>query len=166
MKNTNMLRIAVVGVGLLSFALLQAQEASEDAIEILPVQEPSDHAADVWSTVEAVWDADEKGDKRWIDRMLTEDFVGWGKDSPAPRDKSSTKMWDRFDDEQGKSIAHELYPLSIVVHGDVAIVHYLYTNAYEDKDGEVEISNGRYTDILVLGVDGWRFIAWHGGDDD
>jgi len=166
MKNTKMLRIAVFGVGLLSFALLQAQDASDDVAAALPVQDPSDQAADVWATVEALWDAAEKGDDRWIGRMLTEDFAGWGKNSPAPRDRSSTAMWYRFNNEQGKSVAHELYPLSIIVHGDVAIAHYLYTNAYADKDGGVEISNGRYTDILVHGVDGWKFIAWQGGDDD
>ena len=166
MKNTIMLRIAVFGVGLLSFALLQAQETSDDATTLMQIQEPSDHAADVWSTVEATWDAEEKGDKRWIDRMLSEDFTGWSKNSPAPRDKSSTAMWDRFNDEQGKTVAHELYPLSIVVHGDVAVVHYLYTNAMEDNEGKVEVSNGRYTEVLVLGLDGWKFITWHGGDDE
>ena len=166
MKNTIMLRIAVFGVGLLSFALLQAQEASDDAATLMQVEEPSDHAADVWSTVEAVWDAEEKGDKRWMDRMLTEDFTGWGKNSPAPRDKSSTAMWVRFNGEQEKSVAHELYPLSIVVHGDVAIAHYLYTNAVEDKEGKVEVGNGRYTVVLVRGPDGWKFITSHGGDDE
>jgi len=28
------------------------------------------------------------------------------------------------------------------------------------------MSNGRYTDILVRKEDGWKFIAWHGGDDE
>ena len=75
-------------------------------------------------------------------------------------------MWDRFNDGQGQMIAHELYPLAIVVEGDLAVAHYLYSSAYEDKDEEVELSNGRYTDILVRTDDGWKFIAWHGGDDE
>ena len=129
-------------------------------------QDPGDDPADVWSVVEAQWDAEEKGEKRWIERMLTEDFSGWEKTSPAPRNRPSVQMWDRFGDEQGKMIAHELYPLAIVVHADVAIAHYLYTSAYEDKDGEVELNNGRYSDVLVRTDDGWKFLAWHGGDDD
>ena len=116
--------------------------------------------------VEAQWDAEEKGDKRWIDRLLSDDFTGWGKTSPAPRSKSSTKMWDRFSDEQGRMVAHELYPLAIIVHEDVAIAHYLYSSAYEDKDGKVELNNGRYSDVLVRTADGWQFLAWHGGDDE
>ena len=153
MKNNVMLGVALLGVSFFSFGLLQAQEASDDS-------------ADVWAAVEAAWEADEKGDKRWVDRMLTDDFAGWSKNSPAPRSKDSTRMWDRFSDQQGKSLAHELYPLSIVVHDDIAIAHYLYTNAYEDKKDELEMSNGRYTDVLVRTDDGWRFIAWHGGDDE
>ena len=75
-------------------------------------------------------------------------------------------MWDRFNDEQGNIVAHELYPLAIVVHDDVAIAHYLYSSAYKGKDDEVEVNNGRYTDILVRTDEGWKFIAWHGGDDE
>ena len=63
-------------------------------------------------------------------------------------------------------VAHELYPLAIVVDGDVAIAHYLYTSAYQNKDDEVEMNNGRYTDILVRTAEGWKFIAWHGGNDE
>lgn len=153
MKSNLMLRIALIGAGLFVLTVAQAQDAA-------------DESADVWEAVEAQWDAEEKGDKRWIERLLTEDFAGWGKNSPAPRSKASTQMWDRFTDQQGEMVAHELYPLSIIVRDDTAIAHYLYTSAYEDTDGEVEISNGRYTDILVRTDDGWKFIAWHGGDDE
>ncbi len=128
-------------------------------------QESTD-AADVWTIVEEQWNAEESGDKRWADRMLAENFTGWGTNSPAPRSKDSTKMWDRFNKTQGKNVIHELYPLSIVIEGDVAVAHYLYSAAYEGKDGEVEINNGRYTDVLIRTEDGWKFIAWHGGDDD
>jgi hypothetical protein len=126
----------------------------------------NDDEADVWSTVEEEWNADEKGDRKWPDRLLSDDFSGWGNDSPAPRDKDSIKMWDRFNDQLGKMVAHELYPLSIVVHDDVAIAQYMYSSAFEDKKGDIERSNGRYTDVLVRTDDGWKFLAWHGGDHD
>jgi ketosteroid isomerase-like protein len=147
------LSIALLGISFFSFTTALAQETN-------------DESADVWSVVEAQWAAEEKGDKLWLERLLTDDFAAWGKNSPAPRGKSSTQMWDRFTDQQGEMVAHELYPLSIVVHGDMAVAHYLYTSAYEDKKGEVEISNGRYSDILVRTEDGWKFISWHGGDDE
>jgi ketosteroid isomerase-like protein len=102
------------------------------------------------------------------DNLLTDDFSGWGKASPAPRGKASTKMWNRFGKQVSKMIAHELYPLSIIVHDDVAIAHYLYTSGSKDnnKEGKIETINGRYTDILVRTDDSWKFIAWAGGEDD
>ncbi len=125
-----------------------------------------DDQADVWSTVERQWNAQEKGDRKWVDELLTEDFTGWGKDSPAPRGKASTKMWNRFAAQVSEMVAHELYPLRITVNGDVAIAHYLYTSAVKEKDGEIETGNGRYTDVLMRTPDGWKFIAWHGGSDE
>jgi len=129
-------------------------------------QDSDDDQADVWATIEGQWEAEKKGDKDSLELLLKDDFSGWGKNSPAPRSKSSTIMWDRFSDGQGQMIAHELYPLAIVVDGDLAVAHYLYSSAYEDKEDEVEMSNGRYTDVLVRTDDGWKFIAWHGGDDE
>jgi hypothetical protein len=129
-------------------------------------QDDRNDEADVWATIEDQWEAEESGDKDWMDRLLVDEFSGWAKNSPAPRSKSSTKMWDRFRDDQGKTIEHELYPYQIVVHEDVAVAHYFYTSAFEDKDDEVEVSNGRYTDILIRTEDGWKFLAWHGGDDE
>jgi len=129
-------------------------------------QETANDQADVWSVIEQQWDAVEKGDKKWTDRFLADNFSGWPKNSPAPRNKSSTKMWDRFNDTQGDMVAHELYPLAIIVHGDLAVAHYLYTSAYKDKKSDVEVSNGRYSDILVRVEDGWKFLSWHGGDNE
>jgi len=150
-------------LGLLLAGTLVAVAATASAQEATTTQ-VNEHA-DVWSVVEQQWNAQEDGDKRWIDRLLTDDFSGWGKSSPAPRGKASTKMWNRFNEQVSQMVQHELYPLSITVNGDVGIVHYLYTTAVEDKDGKIETSNGRYTDILLRTDDGWKFVAWHGGDD-
>jgi ketosteroid isomerase-like protein len=153
MKNTKSLRLTVLIAGLLSFGLANAQDQGDDSVE-------------VWDTVEQQWDAEENGDNRWIDRRLSDDFMGWSKASPAPQDKTSVRNWDKFRDDLGEMTAHELFPLSIVVHGDMAVAHYLYTSAYTDKEGETETSNGRFTDVLVRDGDDWKFIAWHGGDDE
>jgi len=152
MKNSDLFKLLLSGILLLNLGAAYAQDGDDEA--------------DVWSTVEEEWNADEKGDRKWPDRLLSDNFSGWGNESPAPRDKDSIKMWDRFNEQLGKMIAHELYPLSIVVHDDVAIAQYMYSSAFEDKKGEIERSNGRYTDVLVRTEDGWKFLAWHGGDDD
>lgn len=129
-------------------------------------QDTANDAADVILVIEEQWEAEQKGDDDWLDSMLLDKFSGWPKEAPAPRSKASTKMWDRFADDQGRMLEHELYFQNIVVHGDTAVAHYYYTSAYEDKDEKVEVSNGRYTDILVRTEAGWKFLAWHGGSND
>ena len=128
-------------------------------------QETGNDQADVWTVVESQWNADESGDKKWIDDLLTDDFAGWPNASPAPRNKASTRMWDRMLEDAGEMKGHELYPLSIIVHGDVAIAHYLYTSVTETDEKKLKVENGRYTDVLVRTEDGWKFISWHGGAD-
>lgn len=134
------------------------------AVPVL-AQNAANDAADVWATIERQWEASERGRDNWVDDFLTEDFSGWIKKSPAPRSKASTQQWDKFGKTRGQVVEHELYPLSIVVHGDVAVAHYLYTVAVEDNDDRVVVNNGRFTDVLVRSEDGWKLLSWHGGDD-
>ena len=133
---------------------------------VAAAQDTAADQASIWAVVEKQWNEVEAGNKKWMDELLLEDFTGWPKNSPAPRNKASTKMWNRFNETQGKLVAHELYPLAIVVHGDVAMAHYLYTSAYKSKDGEVEMNNGRYSDVLMRTDNGWKFLSWHGGSDE
>ena len=125
-----------------------------------------DDQAAVWEAVEAIWVAVEADDDAWVEDMLSADFMGWPNNSPAPRSKASVRIWNRFDQDQTNGITHELYPLSIVVHGDMAIVHYLYTNAVQTRDKKTNVTSGRYTDVLVRDDGAWKFISWHGGADD
>lgn len=153
MKKIDLLKVIVTSTFLLGFNCAIAQEAEDDE-------------ADVWSTIEEEWNAAEKSNRKWPKRLMHDDLSAWDKTSPVPRDKDSMEMWHRFNQRTGKLVAHELYALSIVVHDDVAVAHYLYSTAFETKDGDFERDNGRYTDVLVRTDDGWKFLAWHGGDDE
>ncbi len=153
MQGLNSYKYALAAMTLMFAGIAAAQDTAADQ-------------ASVWAVVERQWNAVEAGDKKWMDELLADDFTGWPKNAPAPRNKASTKMWNRFNESQGTVVAHELYPLAIVVHDDVAVAHYLYTSAYKNKDDEVEMNNGRYTDVLVRTGDGWKFLTWHGGADD
>lgn len=145
--------------GRLFLALIVFASASANA------QDPTaDDQVAVWAVIERVWAADNKGDDDWIDDMLTTDFVGWPYESPAPRTRASTALWSEFDHRRQKPLTYELYPLSIVVHGDTAIAHYLYTQAAKTDDGRMVTGNGRYTDVLVRDRGEWKFLSWHGGD--
>ena len=155
----NFSRTRIVAIATALFCLSPAL-AQDDAVDT------SQDEADVWAVVEEGWNADANGDREWIDRLLAADFTGWSKDAPVPRNRASIKMWDRFAEQEGQLVAHELYPYRIIVHGDVAVAHYLYSSAFKGTDGTIDRSNGRYTDVLVRTDDGWKFFAWHGGDDE
>jgi ketosteroid isomerase-like protein len=127
-------------------------------------QDTPDDAA-VWAVVESQWEASQRGDSKWIESLLAENFTGWSNDTPSPRTRESVKMWDKYQSKQWDGKMHELYPLSIVVHGDMAVAHYLYSNAGEDAEGKSHVIHGRYTDVLVRVEGEWKFIAWHGGAD-
>ena len=128
-------------------------------------QGSADDQAAVWAMVEEIWAAEQRGDDDWVDSMLSADYMGWPNNSPAPRSKASTRMWARFNAGQTKGLVHELYPLSIVVHGDMAVVHYLYKMVVQTKAREIVETNGRFTDVLVRDGSEWKFISWHGGDN-
>ena len=153
MQGLNSYKYALAAMTLMFAGIAAAQDTSADQ-------------ASVWAVVEKQWNAVEAGDEKWMDELLADDFTGWPKNAPAPRNKASTKMWNRFNESQGTVVAHELYPLAIVVYDDVAVAHYLYTSAYKNRDDDVEMNNGRYTDVLVRSKDGWKFLTWHGGADD
>jgi len=151
MKRTAILSTLLLGISLLVVGNSHAQTSDDSA---------------VWSVIERSWQAEQRGDAKWIDVLLSPDFVGWEKDSPAPRDKGSTRLWNAFSSKQSDMLEHELYPLSIIVHGDMAVAHYLYSSARKTKGENVKTVQGRYTDILVRSDGEWKFIAWHGGADD
>lgn len=146
-------KIVLILMGSLLFSTAGAQDTTDDEANVLLV-------------IEREWEAARKGDHDDVDDMLTDDFMGWGKNSPAPRSKTSTSKWSRFGAEMGRVVRYEIYPLSITIHDDVAIAHYLYSSAFKDKEGKIEMANGRFTDVLVRVEDGWKFVAWHGGGDD
>lgn len=167
----NKIGITLLGTFLFALGAVMAQEPETQqeteatAGTAVVAEQAADDYVEVWSVIEEQWDAAQRGDKRWVEQLLSADFIGWPNNSPAPRDRASTRLWNEFGTKQFEGLTHELYPLSTVIHGDTAVAHYLYTNATENNDGETEVRNGRYTDILVR-VDGdWKFISWHGGAD-
>ena len=151
MKRSAIFALALVGM--LPGAATIAQDIVDDEAEVL-------------LTIERAWEASRKGDHAAAGEMLADNFTGWGKYSPAPRSKNSTIRWMRLSDEMGSVVRYELYPLSITVNDDVAVAHYLYSIAFEDKNDTVEISEGRYTEVLIRTSDGWKFLASHGGEHD
>lgn len=128
-------------------------------------QEWSPEQTEVWKVIVAQWDADQAGDSTWTETALHASFQGWSNESPMPRDKESTKKWNKYGSENSTTHAQELSPVGIVVVDSTAVAHYFYSTAAEDRTGKHKTTHGRYTDVLIKQDGEWIFISWHGGDD-
>jgi len=96
-----------------------------------------------------------------------DDFSGFLYGDPVPRGKNTFEALGRYFLENIKVAAYEMRPVAIIVHDDLAVVHYYAFTVYE---GSMEISQDKWTDVLVREDGVWRWIADHGGtlptDDD
>lgn len=128
-------------------------------------QDALDDESNLLTIINDQWAAEQDGDEDAVKDMLHRDFYGWSDRSPVPQDRRSTLKWSEVQRKIGRVISFEIFPLNIIVSGDTAVVHYYYTTAFANKDGETEMSNGRYTDVLVRSGDSWKFLAWSGGSD-
>ncbi len=123
----------------------------------------SDEQMEVWRVELAVWELDWAGDKSWIDKYVLDDALIWSTDRRGPTDKSSVSTFYRFEDADDEYPVHELWPLGIVVHGNVAVVHYRYSEGVVNSKGERKEQHGDFTDVLVKENGQWRYLTWRGG---
>lgn len=120
---------------------------------------------EVWKVEQQQWKMSAAEDMSWIDTLLHPDMTFWEAGTPMPRDKASLKHWSRFDAENGSTLEQELFPISVTITGNVAVVQYHYMVAREDHKKERERVTGHYTDVLVKEGGRWLFLTWAGGDD-
>ncbi|MDH4311455.1 MAG: nuclear transport factor 2 family protein [Gammaproteobacteria bacterium] len=120
---------------------------------------------EVWKLEQQQWKMSAAEDMSWIDTMLHPDMTFWEAGAPMPRDKASLKHWSRYDAENGSTLEQELFPISVTITGNVAVVQYHYMVARENYKKERERVTGHYTDVLVKEGGRWLFLTWAGGDD-
>ena len=106
---------------------------------VLPVpataQEWSSEQLEVWGTIVAQWEADRAKDPTWTETSLHPSFLGWSDENPMPRNKESTKTWEKYSSPNSQVHAQELSPVGIVVVDSTAVAHYYYSTAAEDREG-------------------------------
>lgn len=120
---------------------------------------------EIWEFEQTQWKMSAAKDLSWVDTMVHPNLSFWETQQPQPRNKASLERWNRFDSANNTVLEQELFPISITVTGNVAVVHYSYTVERENYKKERERVNGRYTDILLKDGGSWKFISWSGGDD-
>jgi hypothetical protein len=120
---------------------------------------------EIWRVEEMQWKMSMDKDHSWIDKMVHPNISYWETDRPMPQNKASLVRWNRYGAALGTTLEQEMFPMSIAITGNVAVVQYRYTVARENTKKERETVHGRYTDVLMKEGNRWMFIGWSGGDD-
>ncbi len=120
---------------------------------------------ELWKLEEQQWKMAAAEDNSWMDTMAHPNLRYWETGAPMPRDRNSLKHWARHSNDSGNVLEQELFPISVTITGNVAVVQYQYMVAREDHKKERSTVTGHYTDVLVKEDGRWLFIAWAGGDD-
>jgi len=120
---------------------------------------------EIWKFEEQQWKMAKEKDLSWIDKMVHPNLSYWDVDRPAPQNKASLLRWNRYSNTNATVLEQELFPISVTITGNIAVVQYGYSIARENYKKDRETVTGRYTDILVKEGGRWLFIAWAGGDD-
>ena len=104
---------------------------------------------EIWKFEEQQWQMSKDKDLTWIDKMVHPNLSYWDSDQQSPQNKASLGRWNRYNNTNATVLEQELFPISITITGNVAVVHYHYTAARENAKKERETVHGRYTDVLV-----------------
>jgi hypothetical protein len=120
---------------------------------------------EIWKLEEQQWKMAAAKDMSWMDTMVHPNMRYWQTGEPMPRDRASLKRWGPYDAENSTVLAHEIFPISATITGNIAVVQYHYMVASENYKKERKSVTGHYTDVLIKENGRWLFIAWAGGDD-
>jgi ketosteroid isomerase-like protein len=120
---------------------------------------------ELWKFEELQWQMSKDKDSSWIEKMVHPNLTYWVTGAPVPQNRASLSHWNRYTNASSTVLEQELFPISITITGNIAVVQYRYQTAREDYKKERETVWGRYTDVLVKEGGRWLFIAWTGGDD-
>jgi len=126
-------------------------------------QEWSAAQKDVWSNVQAYWEKFAQGDLEGFTAYMHADYRGWSYASPLPGDKATARKFLDHGFKTTKILVYNIKPVEIRIHGNVAVVHYFFTEISNDAEGKEKTSSGRWTDILLKQGDRWVMVADHGG---
>ena len=129
----------------------------------LAAQDWSQAQKDVWKNVEAYWALDAAGNTEAFLGYFHPDYAGWDLNRAVPGGKDTARKFLSHYHKTSKTLVYDLQPAAIRVHGNVAIVHYHYTQIARDAAGKDKESSGRWSDILMKQGDKWVLIGDSGG---
>ena len=139
--------VAVLGVGLLSPAPLNAQEWSRAQQEVLD-------ALKAYTRVSMTGDVEE------IMSYFHTQFSAWDYAQEQPVALDGFRESINYYFSAYRQTSFDIQPSAIEVYGDVAIAHLYYQELLTDEAGVETPMSGRWTATLVKEKGKWLFLAW------
>ena len=116
---------------------------------------------EVWEEIKNNLENMFKGNKEKYLSFLHENYTGWSYNELLPIKKSSIKSEINSITINSKEILFEIFPLSIKVVDNTAVVHYFYSSKNKEN---VKIERSvRLTDLLIKQNGNWFLLGDHIG---
>jgi ketosteroid isomerase-like protein len=129
----------------------------------LSAQEWSAEQKEAWASEVAYWKAIADRDESAAVAYMHDDYRGWFYGDTLPAGKTAAKTNFSHSFPLTKFFYHEATPISILVRGNTAVVHYVVVGHWTNEKGEHESGEQRWTDTLVKEGGKWFLLADHGG---
>ncbi len=122
-------------------------------------QQSTDEEA-VWKLEHSYWEYVKAQDLSSYRELWHANFVGWPSVSPKPARKDHITDWITSNTAKGLHVAsYTLKPADGQTTGQIVVVHYWVTFAWQDKDGAGEPHTLRVTHTWIKTDKGWQIIS-------
>ena len=78
--------------------------------------------------------------------------------------KKDNIKWNNYTWGKDEALFWNITPIGVVLHDDIAVVHYYYTTISKNKkNGKKTTEKGKWTDVIINDGGKWKLVADHGG---
>ena len=114
--------------------------------------------------VESYWsDFSGKDKNKWLDDFH-DSYKGWDVGSEFLNTKKENIKWNNYTWGKDEVLFWNITPIGVVLHDNIAVVHYYYTTISKNKkNGKETTEKGKWTDVIINDGGKWKLVADHGG---
>ena len=114
--------------------------------------------------VESYWsDFSGKDKNKWLDDFH-DSYKGWDVGSEFLNTKKDNIKWNNYTWGKDEVLFWNITPIGVVLHDNIAVVHYYYTTISKNKkNGKETTEKGKWTDVIINDGGKWKLVADHGG---
>ena len=114
--------------------------------------------------VESYWsDFSGKDKNKWLDDFH-DSYKGWDVGSKFLNSKKDNIKWNNYTWGKDEVLFWDITPIGVVLHDNIAVVHYYYTTISKNKkNGKETTEKGKWTDVIINDGGKWKLVADHGG---